>query len=104
MANYTSIGNLWYTIGAPVRDQWLGACLKTAFDVHNESPETSNHAKRLAWATVILTGAEAEVVAKVSAMVRYALVTNAAFQTNPAGCSDSDVAYIIASQLDALNP
>ena len=104
MATYAQIGNAWLTCGTPMRDQWLGGCLKASYDVTNEDPGTANHANRLAWANVILTGTDAAVLAKVNEMIRYALASNATFQADPAAATDNDVAFIVASQLNALNP
>jgi hypothetical protein len=78
--------------------------MKAAYDVANESGSTTNHAKRLAWANVILAGTEAECLAKVSQMLRYALASNSTLQASLDAVSDNDIAFIIASQIDALNP
>ena len=102
MATLAEIGNFWKTRGGRMAERFLGACLKAAYAIQNEAPETENHTKRLAWATVILTGAEGEVEAKAFGMMRYAIASNASLQTTLDGATDSDIEYIVASQINAL--
>lgn len=102
MATLSEIGNFWETRAGGQYERWLGACLKTAYDVLNESGATENHADRLVWANVILGGDEAATQAKVRAMMKYAISSNATLQANPTGAVDNDILFIVASQLDIL--
>jgi len=102
MATLSAIGNFWATRAGQVYERWLGACLTSAYNVLNESAATENHADRLVWANVVLGGDESETQAKVSAMMKYAIASNATIQTDPVGASDNDILYVVASQLDIL--
>jgi hypothetical protein len=102
MATLSSIGNFWVTRSGPQFERWLGGCLKSAYDVLNEDPGTTNHANRLAWANVILAGDEAAAKDKVVAMMKYAIASNATIQTNPIDCTDNDILFVVASQLNIL--
>ena len=102
MATLSDIGNFWETRAGTQYERWLGACLKSAYDVLNESGATENHADRLVWANVILGGDEAATRAKVTAMMKYAIASNATIQANPTGASDNDILFVTASQLDIL--
>jgi hypothetical protein len=102
MATLAEIGNFWKTRSGRMVERFLGACLKAAYAVQNEAPETVNHTKRLAWAAVILAGAEGEVEAKAYGMMRYAIASNASLQTTLDAATDGDIEYIVASQIDAL--
>lgn len=102
MATLSEIGNFWETSSGMQYERWLGACLKTAYDVLNESGSTTNHADRLTWANVILGSDEAATKTKVHQMMKYAIASNATLQANPTGAADNDILYIVASQLDTL--
>jgi hypothetical protein len=104
MATYGEIGSFWLNNNTALHQRFLGGCMKAAFDVSNESGGTTNHVKRLAWANVILSGTEADCMAKVSQMMRYALASNSTLQAGLNAVTDNDIAFIIASQIDALNP
>jgi hypothetical protein len=102
MATLSSIGNFWTTLAGTQYERWLGACLTSAYAVLNEAPETANHADRLVWANVMLGGDESATKAKVSAMMKYAIASNATIQTDPVGATDNDILFVVASQLDIL--
>lgn len=102
MATLSEIGNFWETRAGQQYQRWLGACLKSAYDVFNESGATENHADRLVWANVIMGGDEAATRAKVQAMMKYAIASNATIQASPTDCTDNDILYVVASQLDIL--
>lgn len=102
MATLSDIGNFWETRAGQQYERWLGACLKAAYDVLNESGATENHADRLVWANVILGGDEAATRAKVQAMMKYAIASNATIQAAPDGASDNDILFVVASQLNIL--
>jgi hypothetical protein len=102
MATIQEIGTQWGQLVSPVREAFLGACLVAAYQIVNEAPETENHANRLAWAQVILSGDDAAVLAKVLAMVRYALASNATFQADPRGTCVESGQFIVNSQVDIL--
>lgn len=102
MATLADIGNFWATTSGRQYERWLGACLKTAYNVLNEDPGTTNHADRLTWSNVILGGDDSAVSAKVSQMMKYAISSNATMQSDPAGITDNDILFIVASQLDNL--
>ena len=102
MATLSDIGNFWETRAGQQYQRWLGACLKSAYDVLNEAPETENHADRLVWANVILGGDEAATRDKVQAMMKYAIASNATIQAEPTDCTDNDILYVVASQLNIL--
>lgn len=104
MATLQQIGNFWTTNSGTLYEKFLGGCLKSAYDVINEDGGTVNHANRLAWAQVILTGTDDAVKTKVTQMLRYALASNVNIQTNLEASPDNDILFVIASQLNALNP
>ena len=102
MTTLSDIGNFWAVGSGTQYERWLGACLKTAYDVLNEDGGTTNHADRLTWANVVLGGEEVATKGKVSQMMKYAIASNATLQANPHGVSDNDILFIVASQLDIL--
>ncbi len=102
MATLGQIGNVWKTKSGEMYYQFLGACLKAAYDVRNEDPGTTNHTARVAWANVILSGVDADVDAKVQAHLRYALASNATIQNALGASTDNDVQFVVNSQIDAL--
>lgn len=102
MATLADIGNFWQTRSGAMFQRFLGACLKSAYDILNESAETENHAARLAWANVVLAGTEAEVEAKAHAHMRYAIASNASLQASLDSATDNDILFIVASQINAL--
>src|SRR5574343_300575 len=104
MASYADIGAFWVNANTPLHQRFLGGCMKAAYDVLNEDPGTTNHANRMTWANVILAGTEAECQAKVTQMFRYALASNATLQSSLDSATDNDIGFIIASQIDVLNP
>ena len=102
MATLSDIGNFWHVRSGMMHERFLGACLKAAYAVHNEAPETANHTARVAWADVVLKGTAADVEAKATEMLRYAIASNATLQSSLDSAPDGDIEYIVASQIDAL--
>lgn len=98
------IGNYYKTTNSILVQRFLGACLNTAYDILNESAGTANHANRLAWATKVLSGTEAELDAKVIQMFRYALVANAQIQHNLDESTDNQIQNAVNAQIDILAP
>jgi predicted transcriptional regulator len=86
----------------PQYERWLGGCLQAAYNVLNEAEATENHANRLVWANSILTGSEDAVKAKVQAMMKYAIASNVTIQAAPTDCTDNDIAFVVAGQLNIL--
>ena len=80
----------------------LGACLVAASAIKTESAGTTNHTARLAWANVILLGTEADVLAKVYAHLRYAIGSNAGFQSTLDAATDSGIQTAVNAQIDIL--
>lgn len=83
-------------------ERWLGACLVAAYAILNEAAETENHADRLVWANVMLGTDAAAVQAKVTAMMKYAIASNATLQADPVGASDNDIQFIVNSQINIM--
>jgi hypothetical protein len=104
MASLITIGNYWNVSSGELYEKFLGGCLVAAYNILNEDVGTTNHAKRLIWAQVIMSGTDAEVKTKVVQMFRYALASNATIQTSLSNSSDNDINFVIASQIDLLNP
>jgi len=102
MATLSDMGNFWAASSGGQYERWLGGCLKTAYDVLNESGATTNHADRLVWANSILGGDESATQAKVRAMMKYAIASNATIQSAPLSATDNDIVFVVASQLDIL--
>jgi hypothetical protein len=96
------IGNFWTVKAGAQYERWLGACLKAAYDIKNESEQTENHANRLAWANVMLGGDEAAVSAAVKNHMKYGIASNATLQAQTDTIDDNGVQFIVNSQINIL--
>jgi len=80
----------------PFLDQLCGVLFNAARDIEAEHPDTGNHANRLLWA--------AKVKANRKAMARAMMadvLENATIAADVANATDSDVAWQVASLIDA---
>jgi hypothetical protein len=82
--------------GAPVlRQRFIAARLKAAWDVRNEVGTTPNHANRRAWADSILADAEAR------ADREYLIfLSNPTIRANGAASPDGDIEFVVNSFLN----
>jgi len=96
------IYNCWAGQSGLLKAKFIGACLKAAYDIVNEDAGTSNHANRVTWANVVLTGTVAEVEAAAMQHVRYAIASNATLQSAGDAATDNDVQFIVNSQIDTF--
>jgi hypothetical protein len=102
MATLADIGNFWQCRSGPMINRVLGACLVAAAAIKTESAGTTNHTARLAWANVILFGAEGDVMLKVYAHLRYAIGSNVGFQSVLDAATDAGIQAAINAQIDIL--
>lgn len=96
------IYNCWIGQSGLLKAKFLGATLKAAYDVVNESTGTTNHANRVVWANSILNGTVADVEEKAMQHLRYGIASNATLQSSGDGATDNDVQYIVNSQIDTF--
>jgi hypothetical protein len=96
------IYNCWSAQSGTLRAKFIAACLKAAYDIANEDAGTTNHANRVTWANVILNGTVAEVEAKAMQHLRYAMASNATLQAACEAATDSDVLFIVNSQINTF--
>jgi hypothetical protein len=99
----SDIGSTWQT--DPTQNyfkQWMGSCLIAAGQILSEAANTSNHTNRIIWAKAMLSHDAASVQVRVTQMIRLALATNPTFQGAPLTATDSDVQFIVNSQIDQL--
>lgn len=96
------IYNAWRGEATTLRAKFIGACLKAAYDIHNEDPGTANHANRVTWANVILNGTTAQVEAAAMQHLRYAVASNATIQAAGDASTDNDVQYVVNSQINTF--
>lgn len=82
--------------------RFQSGCLITAKDIKSEEDTTPSHQDRLSWANAILQSSPAESYARVYKHLRYALATNTAFQQALDAVTDSDILFMIASNLNTL--
>jgi hypothetical protein len=90
--------NFWRSHDGSLLERFVGACLKAAYAVTNESAQTANHANRLTWANAVLLGDEAAVEAKARQHLRYAISANATLQTAGDAVTDGDIEYIVITE------
>jgi len=90
--------NFWKSHDGTLLERFVGACLKAAYAVTNESPATANHANRVIWANVILAGDEATVEAKARQHLRHAICANATLQMAGDAVTDGDIEYIVITE------
>jgi len=96
------IYNCWAGQSGLLKAKFLGACLVAAYAIINEDGGTANHANRLTWANVVLNGTVADVEAEAMQHLRYAIASNATLQSVGDAATDSDVQYIVNSQINTF--
>lgn len=96
------IYNAWSGQSGLLRAKFIGACLKAAYAISNESAGTANHTNRLIWANSVLNGSVSEVEAKAMQHLRYAIASNSTLQTVQDAATDNDVEYIVNSQINVF--
>ena len=82
---------------ALLRQRFAAACIKSAWDVMNEDPGTTNHANRLALDKKILLDPNA-----INDRYYLYFMSNASVQTNGEGSADNDLLYVVASFFDLV--
>ncbi len=96
------IYNAWAGQSGLLKAKFMGACLKAAYNILNEDAGTSNHANRVTWANVILSGTVAEAEASALQHLRYAMASNATLQSAGDAATDNDVEFIVNSQINTF--
>lgn len=94
--------NAWAGQSGLLKAKFMGACLKAAYDILNEDAGTTNHANRVTWANVMLSGTVAEAESQAMQHLRYAIASNATLQSAGDAVTDNDVQYIVNSQIDTF--
>jgi hypothetical protein len=83
-------------------EAFQGRCLVAARDAANdimaEDPQTADHANRKAWALNILRGRQTITLEGLAVQI----LRNATVAANPATALDSDLKFVVVSQLDDL--
>lgn len=92
--------NVFSSEAQELRNRVLASVLKSAAYVVSESPETTNHAARLAWAQATLASEEALRAAATHMYVGVA--SNATIQAVGNDATDSDIDWVVASLLDSV--
>lgn len=82
--------------GAQLRQRFLAARLKAAWDVLNEDAQAPNHAARLAWAEKVLANPEADAQRE---YLRF--LSNTTIQAWGGASTDNDVQFVVNSFVDA---
>jgi hypothetical protein len=96
MATLVEIVSLWGS-NNDLAQRFMGGCIKAAWDVMNEAPETANHANRLALARKILLNPE-----DINRKYYLYFLSNASIQTNGVASSDNDILFVVASFFDTI--
>ena len=78
-----------------MRSRIVAAIIQASFDVLNEAPSTTNHAKRLLWAGQALS----DVTVHTTIMVSFVSL-NATVQIAGGQATDNDLKYIVNSNID----
>lgn len=73
------------------------AVAKAAQDILNEVPETANHANRVIWAKEALL----DCLGKAEQML-WPLVSNATISAAGESCTDSDIQFVVNSNIDSF--
>jgi len=94
------IYNAWRGEAGLLKAKLVGAILSAAYAIVNEDAGTTNHVNRLAWANDILSGTVANVEAKAAEHLRYAVASNATISAAGNDATDSDVQFVVNSQID----
>lgn len=96
------IYNAWRGESGLLKAKFIAACLVAAYNITQEDGGTANHVNRLAWANAVIYGTTAEVEAKALQHLRYAVASNATIQAAGDGATDSDVQFVVNSQIDTF--
>lgn len=97
------IGNIYNEDGtSDLFKRFQAACLIAARDIKAEDPGTPMHERRMEWADAILQSEPVQSSFRVLRHLRYAIATNAAFQSAGAAITDNDIQFIVNSQVNAL--
>ena len=92
--NISSMGNIYNS--ASLRQRMIGALLKAAINIINEDEGTTNHSKRLKWAVSIVNAAD---LAPFVNVMMGVLAQNATVQTKGNATTDSDIEYVVNSEI-----
>lgn len=92
-----------YTLAQGMNDlhaRVAAACLKGAWGIYYEAPETANHAERLAWAKSILASKQGMVDAATAMFLFF--LSNATVQTLGEAVTDNDIEYVVFGLIDTM--
>lgn len=81
-----------------LQGRFEAACYVAAFTIINEATNTANHANRLVWANEVAT-MPTYLKATAAKCKHMALATNASLQTNGVAATDSDIEYIVVTEI-----
>jgi hypothetical protein len=95
MATLEDINKLKYD--ATLRRRFESAMDKSATDILNEDPGTTNHANRIKWAKDVLYN----LMDMVSAMMGV-FMQNATLQSSGTAVTDNDILFIVSSAIDGF--
>lgn len=98
MASYRDLYNLWQ-MGGELQARFEVACIIAAGQILNEDQLTPYHAERVAWANQVLKDDSGTMARK---MLRRAISNNASLQEMGQAVSDSDIQFIVNSNINLI--
>jgi hypothetical protein len=81
-----------------LQGRFEAACYIAAFTIINEATNVANHANRLVWANEVAT-MQTYLKTTATKCKHMALATNAALQTSGVAAADSDIEYIVITEI-----
>lgn len=100
MATLAQIGNFFNTSSGLLYERFLGGVLREIVVIRAEDPGTANHAARLVWANAKLALPKADLAAEAERQLRLAIAGNAAIQATLDASTDSDIEYVVNTQVN----
>jgi len=89
--NYLETYNLRYQ-SQTLRPRVAVACVRAAQDILNESPATTDHAKRVAWANSSMSNADG-----MADRMMWGLIGNSTIQSLGDAATDNDIQFVVNS-------
>jgi len=92
---YKELAQAWMGKDSALLDQIAGACISCSYDIDNEDAGTANHANRVAWSLKVKTNPYQE-----ASKFLHAICSNATIAAALPNAVDSDVKYVVASNIN----
>ena len=100
MAALSQIGNFYNVSAGLLYERFLGGVLREIVVIRAEDPGTTNHAARLVWANAKLALPKSDLATEAERQLRLAIAGNSTVQESLDATTDSDIMFVINSQVE----